>query len=164
MRPVILAIAAASAVIVGSSLPSRAADFEAPYSGQPGPYAAPGPAPYGAAPAPGPYAAPGPAPYGVQPIPEEQVEVEPTQYVYGGYNYCWYPGGWRGPGWYVCNYGPWVTGYWWGGPIGWHGWWGGGRRFYGHGYGGGRFYGGGFHGGGFHGGGFHGGGGGFHHH
>jgi hypothetical protein len=68
--------------------------------------------------------------------------VEEAQYVYGGYNYCWYPGGWHGPGWYVCSYGPWVRGRWWGGPAGWRGWawrggpgpyWRGGPRPYGYG-------------------------------
>ena len=48
--------------------------------------------------------------------------IEKTQYVWGGYDYCWYDDGWRGPGWYVCEYGPWITGYWWGGPTGWHNW------------------------------------------
>jgi len=68
--------------------------------------------------------------------------TQDVQYVWGGYNYCWYPGGWNGPGWYVCNYGPWVTGFWWGGPVGWHGWrWRGGPfvgRFYGGWHGGWR--------------------------
>jgi hypothetical protein len=150
MRPVILTVVVAlSALVAVGSAPSRAADFEPPYSGQPEP------GPYGAA----------PPPYGVAPIPEQQVVVEPGPYpyVYGGYRYCWFPGGWRGPGWYVCNYGPWVSGYWWGGPYGWRGWGGYGGRFYGGGFRGYGFHGGGFHGGGFHGGGFHGGFAGGHH-
>src|SRR6202161_2945415 len=48
--------------------------------------------------------------------------IEKTQFVWGGYDYCWYDDGWQGPGWYVCDYGPWVSGYWWGGPSGWHDW------------------------------------------
>ena len=48
--------------------------------------------------------------------------IQHAQYVYGGYSYCWFPAGWQGPGWYVCNYGPWVRGRWWGGPAGWRGW------------------------------------------
>src|SRR3974390_2063298 len=32
--------------------------------------------------------------------------IQHAQYVYGGYSYCWFPAGWQGPGWYVCNYGP----------------------------------------------------------
>ncbi len=53
--------------------------------------------------------------------------VQEAQYFYGGYNYCWFGAGWRGPGWYVCSYGPWVRGRWWGGPAGWRGWaWRGG--------------------------------------
>jgi len=84
--------------------------------------------------------------------------TEKAQYFYGGYNYCWFPGGWRGPGWYVCDYGPWVSGLWWGGPFGWHGW-----RWHGPIYGGWRHgWHGGWHGGGWHGGGWHGGG--WHHH
>jgi hypothetical protein len=63
-------------------------------------------------------------------------------YAWGGHNYCWYPGGWRGPGWYWCGYGA-RRGYGWGGGAGWHGW-----RHGGHGHGG--------HGGGGHGGGGHG--------
>lgn len=48
--------------------------------------------------------------------------IEKAQFVWGGYDYCWYDDGWQGPGWYVCDYGPWVSGYWWGGPSGWHDW------------------------------------------
>src|SRR5947199_10635383 len=56
--------------------------------------------------------------------------VEKTQFVYLGRNYCWYPDGWHGPGFYWCGY-AYRTGYGWGGPIGWHGWRGGGGRFVG---------------------------------
>src|SRR3974390_966835 len=53
---------------------------------------------------------------------DELSVIQRAQYVYGGYNYCWFPAGWRGPGWYVCSYGPWVRGRWCGGPAGWRGW------------------------------------------
>ncbi|MFZ1960748.1 MAG: hypothetical protein WBF10_05195, partial [Methylovirgula sp.] len=52
-------------------------------------------------------------------------------YFWGGRQYCWYPGGWNGPGWYWCGYYT-QPGIGWGGGYGWHGWHGGGR-----GYGGG---------------------------
>src|ERR1043165_702049 len=54
--------------------------------------------------------------------------VEKTQFVYLGRNYCWYPDGWHGPGFYWCGY-AWRSGFGWGGPIGWGGWHppGGGR-------------------------------------
>ncbi len=51
-------------------------------------------------------------------------------YVWGGRNYCWYPGGWRGPGWYWCGY-AYRRGYGWGGGAGWHGWYYGDRRGHG---------------------------------
>ena len=79
--------------------------------------------------------------------------VEQTQYVWGGRNYCWYPNGWRGPGWYWCGYHL-RHGFGWGGGAGWRGWHHGGprvhiqrpgpRHFYGgggprrHGHGGGH--------------------------
>ena len=47
--------------------------------------------------------------------------VAQTQYVYGGRDYCWYPNGWRGPGWYWCGYHM-RRGFGWGGGAGWHGW------------------------------------------
>lgn len=103
--------------------------------------------------------------------------IEKTQYYWGGQSYCWYPNGWRGPGWYWCGY-AFRPGYGWGGGYGWRGWgvpgvYGGGWRgggWHGGGWHGGGWHGGGvraggFHAGGFHGGGFHGGGfhgGGFH--
>ncbi|HEX7759018.1 MAG TPA: hypothetical protein VF459_05930 [Caulobacteraceae bacterium] len=49
------------------------------------------------------------------------VLLEKTQYFWGGRRYCWYDGGWSGPGWYYCNY-AWRRGYGWGGPVGWRGW------------------------------------------
>ena len=84
-------------------------------------------------------------------------QFEDTQYFYGGRNYCWYPGGWRGPGYYWCGY-AWRRGLGWGGPIGWRGWGGGGWHGGGWHGGGGGWHGGGghWHGGG--GGGWHGGG------
>jgi hypothetical protein len=53
-------------------------------------------------------------------------DVEQAQFAYGGRNYCWYDGGWRGPGYYWCGY-AWRRGFGWGGGVGWHGWHGGGR-------------------------------------
>ena len=47
--------------------------------------------------------------------------VEKTQFVYLGQDYCWYPDGWHGPGFYWCGY-AWRRGFGWGGPIGWRGW------------------------------------------
>jgi hypothetical protein len=47
--------------------------------------------------------------------------TENVQYVYGGRRHCWYPNGWKGPGWYWCGYGS-RRGYGWGGPVGWNSW------------------------------------------
>lgn len=93
--------------------------------------------------------------------PATPVTLERTQWVAAG-NYCWYPGGWHGPGYYWCGY-AWRTGFGWGGPWGWRGWrwrsgyWGGGRYWTGAWRGGGNGWHGdhGWHGG--HGGGWHGG-------
>lgn len=49
------------------------------------------------------------------------VRLETVQYFYGGANYCWYDGGWHGPGFYWCGY-AWRRGLGWGGPAGWRGW------------------------------------------
>jgi hypothetical protein len=68
--------------------------------------------------------------------------LEKAQYLWGGRNYCWYDGGWQGPGYYWCGY-AWRRGFGWGGPVGWHGWAG-----HGGGHGGGGFHGGGHVGGG----------------
>ncbi|HTX51013.1 MAG TPA: hypothetical protein VME40_16690 [Caulobacteraceae bacterium] len=58
------------------------------------------------------------------------VVAQPTAYFWGGRNYCWYDGGWHGPGWYWCGYAGRV-GWGWGGPIGWHNWgWVGGRGYW----------------------------------
>lgn len=62
--------------------------------------------------------------------------TESVQFLYGGRRYCWYDGGWHGPGWYRCGF-AWRRGFGWGGPLGWHGWSRGGpgpRRHYGEGY------------------------------
>ena len=47
--------------------------------------------------------------------------LEPSQFFWGGREYCWYPDGWHGPGFYWCGY-AWRSGFGWGGPIGWRGW------------------------------------------
>ena len=47
--------------------------------------------------------------------------VEKAQYYYGGRQYCFYPNGWRGPGFYWCGFN-WRRGFGWGGPMGWQGW------------------------------------------
>ena len=48
-------------------------------------------------------------------------KLEKVQYFYGGRQYCWYPGGWHGPGWYWCGYAS-RRGLGWGGIEGWRGW------------------------------------------
>ncbi len=61
--------------------------------------------------------------------------VEKAAYVFAGRDYCFYPDGWHGPGFYWCGY-SWRRGFGWGGPIGWHGWRaGGGETYAGHGHG-----------------------------
>lgn len=87
--------------------------------------------------------------------------VEKAQFLFGGRNYCWYDGGWQGPGWYWCGY-AWRSGLGWGGGYGWHGWSGGrpGGAHVGGRYGGAHASGmhmGGMHIGGVHGGAMHGG-------
>jgi hypothetical protein len=83
--------------------------------------------------------------------------IEPAQFIYGGQNYCWYPNGWRGPGFYWCGY-AWRSGYGWGGGYGWHGWGGGyAAGWRGYGYRGGVYRGYGYHGGVYRGYGYHGG-------
>ena len=47
--------------------------------------------------------------------------VENAQMVYLGHNFCWYDGGWQGPGFYWCGY-AWNNGNGWGGGEGWRGW------------------------------------------
>jgi hypothetical protein len=57
--------------------------------------------------------------------------IASAPFVWGGHNYCWYPDGWRGPGWYWCGYAH-RHGYGWGGPEGWHGWHRRGHMEHGH--------------------------------
>jgi hypothetical protein len=40
--------------------------------------------------------------------------LQPAQFFFGGQNYCWYSGGWQGPGYYYCGY-AWRRGLGWGG-------------------------------------------------
>jgi hypothetical protein len=122
MRFLLMAAGSAAAIIGLGVLPSHAADIVPP-------------APLAEYDEPEPLVAIEPAPVVVEEIPPAPIVIEPA-YVFGGYNYCWYDGGWRGPGWYVCNYGPWIRGAWWGGPAGWNGWvWRGGPPYYGRPYG-----------------------------
>jgi hypothetical protein len=90
--------------------------------------------------------------------------LQDVQYFWGGRNYCWYDGGWHGPGYYWCGYAG-RRGLGWGGGYGWHGW-GHGGRYHGAGFDVHRqhFGGGDHHGGDFHGGGHGGDHGGDHHH
>jgi hypothetical protein len=119
-----------------------------------------------------------PSPFSAVYVPYGQPLLIKAQYVYGGRNYCWYDGGWKGPGYYWCGYaGRYGLG--WGGGWGWNHWSGGhrGGGYHGAGYAVSRGHfdhggshsvhgGGGGHGGGHSGGGGHGGGhgGGEHHH
>jgi hypothetical protein len=51
--------------------------------------------------------------------------IERVQYFsLGGNDYCWYSGGWNGPGWYECG-DQGIYGFGWGGAYGWNGWGGG---------------------------------------
>src|SRR5215813_13694562 len=52
---------------------------------------------------------------------DELAAVETVGFFWGGRRYCWYPTGWRGPGWYQCGF-RWRRGFGWGGPLGWRGW------------------------------------------
>jgi hypothetical protein len=45
----------------------------------------------------------------------------PEYYALGGHSYCWYDGGWHGPGWYWCGYN-YNNGVGWGGPLGFNFW------------------------------------------
>ncbi|HEX4370071.1 MAG TPA: hypothetical protein VH019_01900 [Rhizomicrobium sp.] len=84
---------------------------------------------------------------------DAQFTPQLIQFFWEDHHYCWYDGGWNGPGWYYCG-DPWQHGFGWGGGFGWHGWGGGGHGFHGNFSHGSNFRGGGS--------GFHGGGGGFH--
>jgi hypothetical protein len=61
------------------------------------------------------------SPQGIGAAVEQSNIVEHVQYRWSGREYCWYPSGWHGPGWYWCGYRLRV-GHGWGGPAGWHGW------------------------------------------
>ena len=50
--------------------------------------------------------------------------VEEAFFIHRGVTYCWYPNGWRGPGFYRCGW-AWRSGLGWGGGWGWNGWGGG---------------------------------------
>lgn len=50
--------------------------------------------------------------------------VEEALFIHRGVTYCWYPSGWRGPGFYRCGW-AWRSGLGWGGGWGWNGWGGG---------------------------------------
>lgn len=54
------------------------------------------------------------------------VDAAAGAFIFGGHHYCWYPGGWKGPGWYWCGYAN-RHGLGWGGGEGFHGWHHGGR-------------------------------------
>jgi len=93
--------------------------------------------------------------------PGDAPTLQPAQFFFGGQNYCWYSGGWQGPGYYWCGY-AWRRGLGWGGGSGWNGWHGGGGGYHnGGGYAGQTVHigSGGVHTGGVHNGGGHGGGG-----
>jgi len=57
--------------------------------------------------------------------------AEAEYYWFEGHRYCWYDGGWRGPGWYWCGDNL-NKGVGWGGPIGWHFWYHFGHRILNH--------------------------------
>ena len=58
---------------------------------------------------------------GVRIAADELNMIEQTQvYIYSGQRYCWYPDGWRGPGWYRCGYRL-RHGFGWGGGVSWYG-------------------------------------------
>jgi len=66
-------------------------------------------------------AAVGTAPTGLRDAADELITTESAQFVWNGRRYCWYDGGWHGPGWYWCG-NAWRRGIGWGGPVGWRGW------------------------------------------
>jgi hypothetical protein len=61
------------------------------------------------------------APAGLRPAADQVANIDKVQFVYRGRRFCWYPTGWRGPGWYRCGF-RWRRGLGWGGPVGWRGW------------------------------------------
>jgi hypothetical protein len=68
------------------------------------------------------FGAPTSQPLGLRAAEDAQSPIQDVQFFWNGFQYCWFDFGWRGPGWYVCDYGPWVTGRWWGGASGFRGW------------------------------------------
>lgn len=58
---------------------------------------------------------------GLLPVSSPLGLVQNVQFSFGGHRYCWYPGGWRGAGWYRCGFSM-RRGQGWGGPAGWRGW------------------------------------------
>src|SRR5215208_2071984 len=61
------------------------------------------------------------SPASIQAVMDSLRIAESVQYFYGGRNYCWYPYGWNGPGWYWCGY-AYRRGFGWGGGEGFRGW------------------------------------------
>jgi hypothetical protein len=61
------------------------------------------------------------SPASIQAVMDSLRIAEDVQYFYGGRNYCWYPYGWNGPGWYWCGY-AYRRGFGWGGGEGFRGW------------------------------------------
>ena len=55
--------------------------------------------------------------------PRDMPTLDRVQFIYLNRNYCWYDGGWHGPGFYWCGY-AWRSGFGWGGGWGWRGWYG----------------------------------------
>jgi hypothetical protein len=96
MRKLSLAIAAAAALTAGSAVADAALAAPLPSAGSAPVFSA--------------LYTPGGAPL-----------LQQTQYMWGGRRYCWYPEGWRGPGYYWCGYAG-RRGLGWGGGYGWHGW------------------------------------------
>ena len=80
-------------------------------------------------------------------IADASLPVEKAGYFYGGRDYCFYPNGWRGPGFYLCGF-PYRRGFFFA-PGFFHGRGGYGRGGFGHGGGGFGHGGGGFGHGGF---------------
>ncbi len=54
---------------------------------------------------------------GAADLQQSLTPVEKAQFFFGGNNYCWYAGGWHGPGWYYCGF-AWNNGLGWGGGYG----------------------------------------------
>lgn len=71
--------------------------------------------------APAAQAAPVGAPEGLRAALDSVAMTEKTQFIFGGRQYCFYPDGWHGAGWYRCGF-QLRRGFGWGGPMGWQGW------------------------------------------